>query len=329
MVTIILAQSQDGVIGTSGGILPWGKNMRSDLQRFKEMTTGHPVIMGRKTWDSLGRPLPKRRNIVISRNLDFRPEGCEVARSWYEATRLAEGEDAFVIGGAEIYRLALASADRIESTIILGTFRGDVLSPLPQLKDQPEWNLTGQELHEADARNDWPYMFETWSRVAAATDTQQRQSFVVLEHARSEQQSRVMEGIQDRGECPFCMENLAKTHTNPILAEGAHWLVTRNRWPYEHTREHILIISRRHASRLGDLRGNGVGDELILLMQNLEAELGIESGAAFLRFGKPAYNGGSVDHLHFHVIVPDMDGDWEKIKVKMGVNPKKITPTPA
>lgn len=124
MITLVVAAAKNGVIGRDGAI-PW--RLPEDLKRFKALTLGQTVVMGRKTWDSLpqkNRPLPGRRNIVVTRDAAWRAEGAERATL---AAALQAAEHVFVIGGAEIYRAALALADRIELTEVQGAFDGDAL----------------------------------------------------------------------------------------------------------------------------------------------------------------------------------------------------------
>ncbi len=123
MVSLIVAVSQNGVIGNKGK-LPW--HLPADLKRFKQLTTGHPIIMGRKTFESIGKPLPGRTNIVITHQKNFQACGAMVAHSLEEALRLCEKEnEVFVIGGAEIFEEALPLANRIYLTLIHQDFEGD------------------------------------------------------------------------------------------------------------------------------------------------------------------------------------------------------------
>ena len=125
MLSLIVAASRNGVIG-AGGKLPW--RLPADLQRFKQITMGHPILMGRKTFESIGKPLPGRTNIVITRQKSFQCSGTTVAHSLEEALRICEEEtEVFVIGGAEIFRQALPLADRIYLTRIEKDFEGDTL----------------------------------------------------------------------------------------------------------------------------------------------------------------------------------------------------------
>lgn len=124
-IALVVAMAENGVIGREGG-LPW--RLSTDLKRFKALTMGKPVIMGRKTWESLGRPLPGRRNIVITRNAGYTAGGAEVASSLQAALALASDE-ANIIGGGEIYRQAMEMADRLHVTHVLAEIDGDTYFP--------------------------------------------------------------------------------------------------------------------------------------------------------------------------------------------------------
>lgn len=149
MISFVVAVSRNGVIGREGG-LPW--HISSDLKRFKEITMGKPVVMGRKTWESLPRrPLPGRRNIVITRQPGFAPEGAEVAASAGEALRLAGGvPEVAVIGGGEIYRLFWPLVDRLYLTEVDLDVEGD--THFPPLAPG-EWREVGSELHPKGERD--------------------------------------------------------------------------------------------------------------------------------------------------------------------------------
>jgi dihydrofolate reductase len=126
-VNLIVAWARGGVIGRAGG-LPW--HLPEDLRRFKRITMGHPIVMGRRTWDSIGRPLPGRRNIVVSRNPDWSAPGCETAASLQQALSMCEGAaEVFVIGGAQFFEAALPLAGRLFITQIDAHFEGDVCCP--------------------------------------------------------------------------------------------------------------------------------------------------------------------------------------------------------
>jgi dihydrofolate reductase len=142
MITLVLAMAENGVIGKDGAI-PW--RIADDMKRFKALTLGKPVVMGRKTWDSLPRkPLPDRINIVVTRQVDWQADGAVAASSFDDALRKAQGAaDVMVIGGGEIYCAALAQADRIELTEVHRAFEGDAAFDL----DRSGWKEIAREDH--------------------------------------------------------------------------------------------------------------------------------------------------------------------------------------
>jgi dihydrofolate reductase len=160
-LSLIAAMADNRVIGHENR-LPW--HLPADLQHFKAITLGKPVLMGRKTWESLGRPLPGRTNIVITRDAGYIAEGCVVAHSLEEAVRAAgEAAEIMVIGGAQLYRQALPLADTIYLTLVHAEFQGDTRFPDWQPK---EWRETARIDHAADDRNPHAYSFITLERQA-------------------------------------------------------------------------------------------------------------------------------------------------------------------
>ena len=161
-LSIIAALSSNNVIGRNNE-LPW--HLSTDLKRLKALTMGHHMIMGRKTYDSIGRPLPGRRFVVITRDPNFSVEGVQVAHSLEEAIQLAAGdEEPFIAGGAQIFELALHRADRMYLTRVHAEVEGDTF--FPDFDDVSEWQLTDSEHFEADEKNDYPFSFLTYDRVA-------------------------------------------------------------------------------------------------------------------------------------------------------------------
>ena len=127
IISIIAAMAENRVIGHNG-IIPW--EIPEDRRRFRELTMGHPVIMGRKTFEAIGRPLPGRQNIILTRRPGFRIEGCLVVNDLRSALEACTGSaEVFICGGSELYREALPFAERIYLTIIHATFQGDVFFP--------------------------------------------------------------------------------------------------------------------------------------------------------------------------------------------------------
>ena len=156
-VSLVAAVARDGGIGRDGGLLV---RLPEDMKRFRRITMGSPIVMGRKTWQSIGRPLPGRRSIVVSRNPAFRAEGAETASSLDDALALVhDAPRAFVIGGAAIYALALPLADALELTEIDATFPADVFFPA--------WDRAAftQTMREPNVGADGiGYAFATYSR---------------------------------------------------------------------------------------------------------------------------------------------------------------------
>ena len=160
-LSLIAAMADNRVIGHENR-LPW--HLPADLQHFKAITLGKPVLMGRKTWESIGRPLPGRTNIVITRDTGYVAEGCVVAHSLEEAVRAAgEAAEVMVIGGAQLYRQALPLADTLYLTLVHAEIRGDTRFPAWQ---PGEWRETARIDHEADDRNPHAYSFITLERQA-------------------------------------------------------------------------------------------------------------------------------------------------------------------
>ena len=160
-LSVIVAMAANRVIGHENR-LPW--HLPADLKHFKATTLGKPVLMGRKTWESIGRPLPGRINIVITRDTAYEADGCVVVHSLDEAIRAAgETAEAMVIGGAELYRQALPLANKLYLTLVHGEFTGD--TRFPQWR-QDEWREIERVDHEPDESNLHAYSFLTLERVA-------------------------------------------------------------------------------------------------------------------------------------------------------------------
>lgn len=159
MVSVIVAVAENGVIGDKNTLL-W--HISEDLRNFKRVTSGHPVIMGRKTFDSLGRPLPNRTNVVITRqNLEI--EGCKVVHSLEEALSLfSPEEELFVIGGAQIYAEALPLADRFYLTRVHHAYEGDTSFPK---WNESEWSRMESERFERGEKYEYPFTIEIYERI--------------------------------------------------------------------------------------------------------------------------------------------------------------------
>jgi len=157
-VSIIVAIGENHAIGKNNQLL-W--HMPNDLKHFKDITSGRTIIMGRKTFDSVGKPLPRRRNIVVTRQ-DITIPGCEVVKSIEDGLALCKDEDeVFIGGGAEIYKLAMHLTDRIYLTIIHKSFDADTF--FPEI-DKTVWKEVKREDFEPDEKNPLPYSFITLER---------------------------------------------------------------------------------------------------------------------------------------------------------------------
>lgn len=164
-ISLIVAVAEGGVIGLDGG-LPW--HLSADLRYFRRTTMGHPLVMGRKTWDSIGRPLPGRENIVVTRRPDFAPAGVQVSHDLDDALALAgdiarrDGvAELMVIGGAQIFDAVRPRADRIYLTEIHATFPGDVFFGAP---DPARWRETSRSERHADERSGLDYTYVVFDR---------------------------------------------------------------------------------------------------------------------------------------------------------------------
>lgn len=160
LCSIVVAIAQNGVMG-NGNQLPW--HLPDDLRRFKELTMGKPMVMGRKTFDSIGRPLPGRTTIVVTRNKDLKIAGCVVVNSLGEALNAAgDVPEVVIVGGAELYKHALPQVDLIHLTRVHANVPGDTF--FPQFQPQ-EWREERVARHPADERHAYAFSYITLTRV--------------------------------------------------------------------------------------------------------------------------------------------------------------------
>lgn len=159
---IIVAMADNRAIGLNGD-MPWGRGLPADLKHFKETTMGHPIVMGRKTFESLPKgALPGRQNIVVTRNTDYQAEGADVVHSIAEALERAEGEELFLIGGGQLYQQGMELADVLHVTLVHHEWE-EADTFFPEI-DIDVWECVENERHEADERNKYPYSFTKWER---------------------------------------------------------------------------------------------------------------------------------------------------------------------
>ena len=165
-VSLIVAMSENGVIGRDGD-LPW--RLSADLQRFKRLTMGHHIVMGRKTFESIGRALPGRKMVVVTRQENYSASNVYIANSLAAAVQVARDagdEELFIIGGGEIYRQALQLADRIYLTRVRAVVDGDTFFPT---LDYDSWRLVEREAHAANEKNEYDHTFEVHQRTSVPT----------------------------------------------------------------------------------------------------------------------------------------------------------------
>lgn len=165
IIAAIVAMAENRVIGKQNQLL-W--RLPADFKHFKATTMGHPILMGRKTYESIGKALPGRLNIVISRNQALKAPNCIIIGSLQEAIDYASKQDQqeiFIIGGEEIFKQSMILLDRIYLTIVHHEFKGDVF--FPELKEQ-EWREVNREDHDTDTDNAYPYSFVLLERISVA-----------------------------------------------------------------------------------------------------------------------------------------------------------------
>ncbi|WP_213278055.1 dihydrofolate reductase [Chryseobacterium indologenes] len=161
MTTIVVAMGEKNEIGFDNQLL-W--HLPKDLKHFKDITSGHPIIMGRKTYESIGKPLPNRTNIVVSRKKDWFEEGILIVGSIKEALKFAKkiDEEVFVIGGGNIYEQTMEFVDRLEVTLVKADLEADTFFP----KIDPKiWKKTNEICHEKDEKNGYDFCFQTFEKI--------------------------------------------------------------------------------------------------------------------------------------------------------------------
>lgn len=160
MITMIAAAAENNELGKDNEMI-W--HLPDDFKRFKKLTSGHYIIMGRRTFDSLQKSLPNRTNVVITRNKNYKKEGATVVHTMEEALKISEEDSQpFIIGGGEIYKMGLSFADKIELTRVHGTFDGaDTF--FPEFSKE-EWELISEVEHGKDEKHKYSFTYETWLR---------------------------------------------------------------------------------------------------------------------------------------------------------------------
>ena len=158
-ITIIAAIANNNALGKNNDLI-W--HLPADLIRFKKTTTGHHIIMGRNTFESIGKPLPNRTTVIITRNENYKAAGCVVVNSLEKALEVAKNDETpFIIGGAQIYKQAILLADKLDITEVHHSFDADVY--FPEI-DRNIWKETNRQLFKADGKNKFDYSFVSYSR---------------------------------------------------------------------------------------------------------------------------------------------------------------------
>lgn len=288
-VELVVAYSENRVIGR-GGDLPW--RLPTDLARFKEITLGGVVAMGRRTWESIPpkfRPLPGRRNLVLTRDASAVFDGAETVTSLADALALAP--DLFVIGGGSVYEEALPLASVVHATVVEGSVEGDTLFP-----ELPESFVLADASGPVE-ENGFRFTFRRYVRdVVPPAGT-----LYDLSAARSPEQRARMERLEREGICMFCPEHVEREQPTPVEWRGEHWYVTRNAFPYPGTLAHFLIVPNAHVTSFDQLPDEA-GAELWAIRRRLKAQLTPLATATVERSGDPRYSGGSIAHMHVHFV---------------------------
>lgn len=320
-ISIIVAMTPSGVIGYKGD-LPW--NIPSDLKRFRELTVGNTVIMGRKTFESIytkiGHPLRKRLNIVLSRDEDYgiEDDDCLVASSIDGAITMASengnGDEIFIAGGSDIYELTLERITKMYITYVDTDCPGDSFFPKFNAHD---W--------ETESCKNWSKKKGDDFRSRDVVYKKKSTNYVNLAHARTVGQVKVMRKIEEDGVCPFCYEHILKYHTGEILKESKWWTVIENFAPYDGVKVQLVIIYKHHVEMFSEIKP-AAGSELPEIIRWAEKKYGIDGGAFFCRFGNTELTGSSVNHLHIQLIVGNSNRNKNRstpLLVKLGYYMKK------
>lgn len=296
-ISFVVAMSKNRVIGVNNQ-LPW--RIRDDMHRFTELTTGHPVIMGRKTFESIPpkhRPLPDRTNIVLSRDATAKHEGVHTCITLGDAIRFAStspgGEEIMIIGGGKVFEDALPLAHTVYLTEVDTVVdHGDAF--FPEL-DNKRWDRKEEGKFEKNEKNEYAGIFYTYTR----TNT-----YPIVEpaNARNEQYRTQLQGILESCQCPFC-PNGVTLKQQEIIFENDTWFIMPNHHPLLNTLHHFVITPKRHIEffdELNDTEWQGLKESRAWLKEKYN----FTGDALYARSGEPLVTGASVAHFHAHLIVP-------------------------
>ncbi|MBX4195735.1 dihydrofolate reductase [Candidatus Parcubacteria bacterium] len=296
-LAILAAVANNGVIGRENG-LPF--NLSDDLKRFREITLNRAVVMGSTTFDSIiGRnhkPLPNRENIVLTRSpKDRKCDGVKFISNFGDILVRAKRETVFVIGGGQIYNLALPAATKLFLTRVHTEVEGDVFFPKAPRWNPDEWELESSTDRLADKRNEFSFTWEIYNR--------KPDRYIYMPNVRTVDQLNSMQEIREAGVCPFCPEHRRRWHLKEDVWSGVHWVVSDNMWPYEWTKDggrHFMLFLKTHAENAADIP-TGAWEELGTVAKIMESRFDIPGGGIYMRFGEPIWTGATIRHIHGHI----------------------------
>jgi dihydrofolate reductase len=334
MISIIVARDKTRVIGKSND-LPW--NIPADMKHFREVTTGNVVVMGRATYESIGKALPNRKNVVITGKQDYKDEENLFFKNNYDeaiifASHIAAEDncDVYVIGGSSVYAEAI-NDPRVEElliTVINHEFDGDRYFPFTSPKD---WELAEFKKYlpdPDDSKNHYELAFMRYSRRKSG---EMAKDIFYYPSSRSAEQTKKMQDIESLGICPFCPEWFDWFHDSAFQkSDGSfnfeHWIVSPNDNPYKGTVRDILLISKIHTIKFSDLPVEAQS-EFGLVISEIAKRFTLFNYAVGMRVGPASMVGGSVNHLHAHLKVGDVyDESHKPIKFKMSNKPQANKP---
>lgn len=306
MIGIIAALGHNGEIGLSGA-LPWPTNLTADMKHFRNITMGDTVVMGRATYESIGRPLPGRRNIVVTSHPMSAQADVEIVSDLEQFLRGAENSSDFVwvIGGSDVYRAALPYARRMELTQVDAVFEADRFFPPVAWT---EWHMTHTEFGGLVAGQRFGLCYQTWDRQAAPGSP-----LYLLDNFREPEQLAEMVELTERNHCFMCHIH----EDREVLIRGQYWNVFHNEFPYKHTKQHFLLVPRAHHLTLDTMMA-GEHAEYGLLLTTIMKQYQLTGCSTFMRIGEMRLTGATVAHIHGHLIAGDVDDpDFEPVKVKL------------
>jgi dihydrofolate reductase len=305
--TIVVAYDENRGIGIESQ-MPWEGKLPADLKHFRELTKGQIVVMGRKTLDSIGRPLPGRENRIVTRDESLAVPGASVyCNNHIGPLKVEDGDDRkiYIIGGEEIYRKYIPAAEYIIATEVDADYSCDTF--FPELKSN-RWEVRGCKHRKADSINTHGFVIAEYARVCG--------DYIDTTKARSPEQELQFSQIELDGVCPFCTEYITEYHDRPVEDINDSWLFTENMIPYDGAEKHSLFIPKRHVEHPSELTPNEWSD-----FGDVVKKFGVDVqyGGIAMRFGPISHTGASVAHLHIHMIKPE-DGSDEAKKVKFKIS---------